>query len=199
MPASSWRARLCSRVLASTSLVGPASMPAWPGSDPAHERPVGKHPSPEPHHRGRFDTRRSVLHPRDVLTLGRRLFALALAVLISAGNVAICAGWASTPEARMACCADSTCPMHKTESKGSESVSAFSQAQADSCCASAEHRKSSESSPTFVAAVPSAVLGTGVVLPAVAPALVLSDGWRTVAPIPTAHVPKHVLLSVFLV
>jgi len=134
-----------------------------------------------------------------VLILSRRLFALALAGLISAGNVAICAGWASTPEARMACCADSSCPMHKTESKGSESVSAFSQAQADNCCASAEHRKSSESSPTFVTAIPSAVLGTGVVLPAVAPALVLSDDRRTVAPIPTAHVPKHVLLSVFLV
>ena len=54
-------------------------------------------------------------------------------------------------------------------------------------------------SRTFVAAISSAVLGTGVALPATVPALVLSDGWRTVAPIPAAHVPKHVLLSVFLV
>jgi hypothetical protein len=43
------------------------------------------------------------------------------------------------------------------------------------------------------------VLGVGVVLPANVPALVLSDAWRTSAPIPIAPVPKHVLLSVFLV
>jgi hypothetical protein len=44
-----------------------------------------------------------------------------------------------------------------------------------------------------------AMLGTGVVLPAAVPALVLSDGWRTAAPVSVAPVPKHVLLSVFLV
>ena len=137
-----------------------------------------------------------------MLILSRRLFALALAVLISAGNVAVCAGWAPTPEARMACCADSDCPMHKGhkgESQSSSSARVVSQAQADSCCASAEHENSSQSSPTFVAAISTAVLGTGIVLPATVPALVLSDGWRTVAPLPTTHVPKHVLLSVFLV
>ena len=134
-----------------------------------------------------------------VLTLSRRLFALALAVLISAGNAAVCAGWVPTPEARMACCADNDCPMHKGESQSSSSARVISQAQADSCCASAEHENSSQSSPTFVAAISNAVLGTGIVLPATVPALVLSDGWRTLAPLPTAHVPKHVLLSVFLV
>lgn len=138
-------------------------------------------------------------HPRGVVKLVYRLSALALSLALIAANGAVCAGWALTPEARMACCFESTCPMHKGESQGSNSERSISQVQADSCCASSEHRKSSESSPTFVAAVPSAVLGAGVVLPAVAPALVLSDGWRTVAPIPTAHVPKHVLLSVFLV
>jgi len=48
-------------------------------------------------------------------------------------------------------------------------------------------------------AITAAVLGVGVVLPARVPALVLSDAWRTSAPIPIAPVPKHVLLSVFLV
>jgi hypothetical protein len=133
------------------------------------------------------------------MTLTRQLFALALAVLISAGNAAVCAGWAPTPEARMACCSESTCPMHKGDPQGSESPRAISQAQADNCCASSEHESSSQSSPTFVAAISSAVLGTGIALPATVPALVLTDGWRTAAPIPTLHVPKHVLLSVFLV
>jgi hypothetical protein len=50
-----------------------------------------------------------------------------------------------------------------------------------------------------VAGITSAVLGTGSVLPARVPALVLSDAWRTSAPIPAASVPKYVLLSVFLV
>ena len=127
------------------------------------------------------------------------MFALALAVLISAGNVAVCAGWAPTPEARMACCSESACPMHKGDSQNSGSARVITQAQADSCCASAEHENSSQPSPTFVAAISSAVLGTGIALPATVPALVLSDSWRSVAPIPTAHVPKHVLLSVFLV
>jgi hypothetical protein len=89
--------------------------------------------------------------------------------------------------------------MHKGDSHGSASERVVSQAQADSCCASAEHKNSSQSSPTFVAAISSAVLETGITLPTTVPALVLSDGWRTVAPIPTTHVPKHVLLSVFLV
>jgi len=39
----------------------------------------------------------------------------------------------------------------------------------------------------------------GVVLPPSIPARVLSDGWRTPVPTPIAGVPKHVLLSVFLV
>jgi hypothetical protein len=134
-----------------------------------------------------------------VLTLSRQLFALGLAVLISVGNAAVCAGWAPTPEARMACCSNSACPMHKGDSQSSGSLRGISQAQADSCCASAEHENSNQSNPTFVAAISSAVLGTGIALPATVPALVLSDGWRTVAPIPTTHVPKHVLLSVFLV
>jgi hypothetical protein len=89
--------------------------------------------------------------------------------------------------------------MHKGESQSSGSGRVISQAQADACCASSEQETSSQSSPTFVAAISSAVLGTGIALPATVPALVLSDGWRTVAPIPTTHVPKHVLLSVFLV
>jgi hypothetical protein len=122
-----------------------------------------------------------------------------LAAGLLAGNAAVCAGWLATPEARMACCSEGhECPMHKGNSHGSGSARVLTQAQADSCCASAEGQNSN-TNPSFVTAITAAVLGVGIVLPANVPALVLSDGWRTSAPIPVAPVPKHVLLSVFLV
>jgi hypothetical protein len=130
-----------------------------------------------------------------------RLSAVLLSLGLIAGNAAICAGWAATPEERMACCAEGgECPMHKRQARESSSVRhVLTQIDADACCASSEREQSSPSSPTFVAAISVAVLGPGVVLPAPVPALVLSDGWRTYSPIPTPPVPKHVLLSVFLV
>jgi hypothetical protein len=135
-----------------------------------------------------------------VSRLVQRFAALALAFGLVAGNAAICAGWLPTPEARMACCADGAeCPMHKGESHNSASGRVLTQAQADSCCAAAEGQKSTESNASFVTAIAAAVPGVLVVLPATVPALVLSDAWRTSAPIPIGPVPRHVLLSVFLV
>ena len=135
-----------------------------------------------------------------MVTATGRLVAVMLAVLVSAGNAAICAGWLPTPEARMECCSgEGPCPMHKGESGNEPSQHSVSQAQADSCCASSERDSSNQSSPTNVASISSAVLGTGTVLPALVPALVLSDGWRTFAPIQSPPVPRHLLLSVFLV
>ena len=100
----------------------------------------------------------------------------------------------------MACCSESgECPMHKGDSQSSGSARVLTQAQADSCCASSERKNSDQTNPSFVTAISAAVLGVGVVLPANVPSLVLSDAWRTSAPIPIAPVPKHVLLSVFLV
>src|SRR6187401_1966138 len=147
----------------------------------------------------RFDSASAVEHPNYVVRLVRRLAALALAFGLTAGNVATCAGWVPTTEARMACCAGGgECPMHKGDSHRSESGRVLTQVQADSCCASSESRNSNQSNPSLITAITSAVLGVGVVLPANVPALVLSDAWRTSAPIPAAPVPKHVLLSVFL-
>ena len=131
------------------------------------------------------------------MRLVQRLAALALTFGLMAGNAAICAGWMPTAEARMACCVE--CPMREGDSHRSGSARVLTQAQADSCCASAEGQNSNQSNPSFVTAITAAVLGVGVVLPANAPALVLSDAWRTSAPIPIAPVRKHVLLSVFLV
>lgn len=130
----------------------------------------------------------------------QRFAALALTFSLVAGNAAICAGWLPTPEARMACCAEGrACPMHKGESQRTATERVFTQAQADSCCASSESQDSKQSNPSVVAAITAAVLGVGVVLPTNVPALVLSDAWRTSVPRPIGPVPKHVLLSVFLV
>jgi hypothetical protein len=141
-----------------------------------------------------------VEHPRHVLRLLQRLAAVVLTLALVAGNAGICAGWMPTAEARMACCAEGgDCPMHKGNSQSSGSARVLTQAQADSCCALSERENSNQSNSSFVAAITAAVLGVGIVLPASVPALVLSDAWRTSAPIPVAPVPKHVLLSVFLV
>ena len=130
----------------------------------------------------------------------RRFAALALTFGLMAGNAAICAGWMSSPEARMACCAGGAeCAMHRGNSHHAESHRVLTQTEADNCCASAEGKSSNQSSPTVVAATTVAVLGDGIALPANIPALVLSDGWRTLAPLPVSPVPKHILLTVFLV
>ena len=134
-----------------------------------------------------------------MVTFVQRLTALALTFGLIAGNTAICAGWMPTPEARMACCVDGDCPMHKGDSHHSGSGRVLTQAQADSCCASSERENSNQSNPSTATAITAAVLGVGMVMPASVPALVLTDSWRTSAPLPVAPVPKHVLLSVFLV
>jgi len=129
----------------------------------------------------------------------RRLSGFVLALALGAGNTGVCAGWASTPEARMACCSDgATCPMHRNEAGGNKTVRPITQVQADTCCASAEHENSSQSRPTHVTALPSPVLENGIVLTQKPRLAALDAIWRT-APIPTPSIPKHVLLSVFLV
>jgi hypothetical protein len=135
-----------------------------------------------------------------VVVVLHRLSALALSLALLAGNLAVCAGWTATPEARMACCAgDDRCPMHKHGSHTFSETGGVSQAQADACCGAAERQQSSHSAPSFVTFISSAVLGAGVVVPVTVPALVATDVWRAVVPIPVAPIPRHVLFSVFIV
>ena len=140
-----------------------------------------------------------VQHPSHVLTFGRRLIALVLTALIAAGNAAVCEGWASTPEARMDCCTgDHPCPMHQAESGRSGATRVVTQAQADSCCALSEQEQSGQSTQAVAVPVPVADLGPGIVVPPATPRLVLTDSWRTSAPVPSPPLHRHVLLSVFL-
>jgi hypothetical protein len=138
-------------------------------------------------------------HPKSVVTLSRRFAAAAAMLTLCVGNLAVCAGWRATPEARMACCADdATCPMHKSESHSSRSTPQITQAQADGCCAGSERNDSVTTRTLFVAwrtvtLVPSSI--SLAVIPK-APAL---QAWRAFVPLPGPPVAKHLLLSVLLV
>jgi hypothetical protein len=131
--------------------------------------------------------------------LTRQLAAMAAVLTLCVGNLSVCAGWQSTPEARMACCTNGTrCPMHKSESRGSGSTHVMSQAQADSCCAAASNRtEASTADPAFVLSSTTALpVSASVVVPVAVPAL---QEWRALVPLPVSPVPKHLLLSVLLV
>lgn len=134
-----------------------------------------------------------------VVSLSRRLPAVLLAFALAASHAGVCAGWMPTAEARMTCCSDDgSCPMHKSDSQDYGSTRVVSQAEADRCCALSEQDDTAPS-PAGVAVF----VTFGAALSPV-PALFReperhADTSRASVPIPTAHVPKHLLLSVFLV
>lgn len=134
-----------------------------------------------------------------VLLLPRRISAAALIFFLSCGGFGPCAGWQATPEARMACCVGSgTCPMRKAEATGIPATSVVSQADADRCCAASERDDSTPSSSAFVPLVALDRVISPVPVVVVAPTA-LFDSWRTLVPLPGSEVPKHLLLSVFLI
>jgi hypothetical protein len=140
-----------------------------------------------------------VPHPKGVLRFGNRLSVVFLALALAAGQAGVCAGWMPTPEARMACCSgDGPCPMHKSDSEDDGSKRVVSQAEADRCCAASERDDSAPSptGPAFSVTLPIALspVSSLILEPEPHP-----DIWRASVPIPTTHVPKHVMLSVFLV
>ena len=146
-----------------------------------------------------FDTTRRFQHPTNVVVLSRRLVAIAAVLTLCAGNLAVCAGWQATPEARMACCRnEATCPMHKSEPNGSGTGHTVSQAQADNCCAGSERTHSTATNSTFV--LSGIVALTPATVPVVtSPNVPALQDWRALVPLRSSPVPKHLLLSVFLV
>ena len=147
----------------------------------------------------RFDRARCVQHSRDMVALIRHVAAIAMALALSAGNAAVCAGWQATPDARMACCMNGTsCPMHESEGHGHSTDGGVSQAQADSCCAaSAQRHDSAAAGVTFVAS--GAVALVPVALFAVPVNRFAAHEWRACVPLPVSSTPTHLRLSVLLV
>jgi hypothetical protein len=132
-----------------------------------------------------------------VLCFGERLSVIFLTLALVAGQAGVCAGWLPTPEARMACCSDDRpCPMHESHSQDAGSERIVSQAEADRCCAASGHDDSAPSPANAVFFVTPAVNPVPALFSQPYPHPVMS---RAALPLATAHVPKHVLLSVFLV
>lgn len=85
--------------------------------------------------------------------------------------------------------------MHKGAGRAASGVT---QAQADSCCAMSEQDDATPATATFVR-----VVSLGLVVSPLRDAGSLHDVRfdvsRTLVPLPGSHVPKHLLLSVFLI
>ncbi len=135
-----------------------------------------------------------------MVRFSKRLSVALLTLALAAGQAGVCAGWMATPEARMACCSDDgPCPMHKSESEdGPKPTRVVTQAEADRCCAASEHEDStpSQSNAGFFLTLGVALSPILALLPEPEPHPGI---WRASVPIPASHVPKHLLLSVFLV
>jgi hypothetical protein len=140
------------------------------------------------------------MHPNNVELLLRRTAAFVVALTLAAAGWAECAGWQASPEARMACCSGSDCPMHgPTEPRtGSERV--VTQAQADSCCATSGTNDSTPSAVAFSLSLSATLVMSGLsIMAPPAPPAAAFDAWRTHVPFKVSQVAKHVLLSVFLI
>jgi hypothetical protein len=140
------------------------------------------------------------VHPKIVELLLRRTAALVVALALAAAGWAECAGWQASPKARMACCSgNGDCPMHGSTEPGGGSERVVTQAQADSCCAASGTNDSTPSAVAFSLSLSAALVpGTlSTLAPILAPASFAA--WRTHVPLPLGQVPKHVLLSVFLI
>lgn len=141
------------------------------------------------------------MHPRVVELPFKRAVGLVLALMLGAAGWAECAGWQVTPEARMDCCSDSgACPMHGSSEPGSRSERVVTQAQADGCCAASGDTESTPSAPALAISLSAALVASAfpTIGPVIAPPALL-DAWRAHLPLVVGQVPKHVLLSVFLI
>ena len=141
------------------------------------------------------------MHPKVVELLLRRTSALVVALTLGTAGWAECAGWQATPEARMACCSGSgACPMHGSTETGAESRRVVTQAQADNCCAAANTGDSTPSAAAFSVSLSAALANNPPLTIAPIPASPAPLGaWRAHVPLQVRQVPRHVLLSVFLI
>jgi len=128
-----------------------------------------------------------------------RVAALTMVLVLVGGHLAECQGWLSTPEARMACCADEQqCPMHKASRHSSSSNHRISQSDADRCCATSEHGDSIPASVKASVADGPALIPVGPVSVPAPAATRFDNPIEQVSAPPTSR-SRHVVLSVFLI
>ncbi len=141
------------------------------------------------------------MHPKPVELVLRRAVAFVVALTLAAAGWAECAGWQASPEARMACCLSSgDCPMHGATKPATSAERVVTQAQADSCCAASDTDDATPPAGAFSPSLSAALMPStpSTLAPVVAPPASWA-AWRTKVSLPAGHVPKHVLLSVFLI
>jgi len=129
---------------------------------------------------------------------GVRRFVSAVSVAaIVFGGFASCAGWHMTAEARMACCADDACPMHAADAGVHSDVT---QRDADQCCTASERPSSDQSRRESSVSISLTAIGAPLAILMHTPASLEVSWPRPLARNPSAAaVPKHLLLSVFLI
>ena len=140
------------------------------------------------------------------MLLRRRLLGLVAAIALASGQLGLCAGWSSSPEARHACCTQGACAMHTTQEDladdptrttgGTTAHHAVDQSEADRCCGLSEQRDDPAPSAASVAPVVPLVLLTAPVALVVEPDAARRDNH---GPHRSGAVPRHLLLSVLLV
>ena len=127
-----------------------------------------------------------------------RLSSVALALALCLGDIALCAGWQATPEARKACCENGVaCPMRNGATPSASASHAVAQSDADRCCASSERGKGGPSAQFSATSLAVAIVP--IILHAPKPAATLQAMGQHHSHSPPVHaVARHVLLSVFL-
>ena len=98
----------------------------------------------------------------------------------------------------MACCLNGACPMHQSDEHGQDSADPVSQAEADSCCVASESADPTPTSPVFAMVLPSAI-PVQQLFAFVSPLILMVNAAREPIPLSGSLVPKHLLLSVFLI
>jgi hypothetical protein len=146
-----------------------------------------------------FDSVTKVEHPRNVRLLMTRVVTLIAIITLTFNTSAQCAGWQETAEARMACCANETeCPMHPAGPGGAQSPRSVTQSQADACCSLSEHSSSTPSASSHDSLYTLIAQSTLSTVPLLDTAPV-NHTWHAVTAISAVPVPRHLLLSVFLI
>ena len=127
----------------------------------------------------------------------RRVVGCLVLAIMAAGNVAVCAGWKNSAEARMACCeSNDSCPMHKDDGENALASRSISQTEADRCCAGSERHEAATSPGAFVAIEALPIVAEWFTV-AVESFDFTRPAWDT--PPPQGHTSRQVLLSVFLI
>lgn len=120
-----------------------------------------------------------------------------VAILVSQAGV-VCAGWQTSVEARMACCAeDVDCGMHESAAS-TDTTDSRAQDAANRCCAASESDDSK--APQSTISILSPAIAVRLPMALMSSETSGTHAWHAQPAFsPPRHVSTHILLSVFLV